>query len=255
REELAQKLGPFVDDPERAHDPRLVIPSSMRNARFLLDHDRVAAIVIAGEPPREPTVPAARDASNALACPRPLPPADDDAIGACLGGPSGPGELIEVGRDEVLLRSAAEPDRPASPIKIANVIYAVPLRNPTEGRDELVAVKRDDDASGRTWSLAVYRIEAGRAKLVAESPLYTLTAVETRWIGVDVRDVDIYLDLVSRADSIEVAGLLTARVKDRIRDVVLISPVTVTRRHGKSATGDAGTDPTDTPARTGSAKL
>src|SRR4051812_37429476 len=48
RDELVAALGPPVEDPERAHDPRLIIPSALPNLRVVLDAGRVAAIVVTG---------------------------------------------------------------------------------------------------------------------------------------------------------------------------------------------------------------
>jgi len=80
REELVSALGPPIDDTGRAHDPRLVVPSTLPNLQIVLDGDRVAAIVVtsATTPPR----PSAE-------CPRPEP--TEKAIGACM---TGAGELI-----------------------------------------------------------------------------------------------------------------------------------------------------------------
>ena len=78
RAELETALGPFAEDVDRAHDPRLVVPGGMRNARFLVERDRVSAIVITAETPRV-------DVPTGAECPRPA--STERAIGACLLGP------------------------------------------------------------------------------------------------------------------------------------------------------------------------
>ena len=81
---------------------------------------------------------------------------------------------------------------------------------------------------------------AGRRRRV----VYELTAANARWIGAELRDLELYLELTSRSDSIEVGGLLTTREGDVLRDIVVISPVLVPRRRGKPVPhepSDAGT--------------
>ncbi len=248
--ELVQALGPLVDDFDHARDPRLVVPAGLRNSRIVIEKERILAIVVTGEA----TV--ARDTSADPVCPRPA--ATESSFGICL---TGTGELVEVDRDELTIR-AADSDRAPATLRVPNIVFAAPLRNLAEGRDELVVVTRTDDAQQRTWSLIVYRYDAGRMQRVVDPvPLYQLSATQTRWIGADLRDVDLYLDLTSRPDGIEVAGLLTTRTNDKIRDVVLISPVPVARKHGKSVSTDAGdagvndVDTIDAHSGAGSAKL
>ena len=74
-----------------------------------------------------------------------------------------------------------------------------------------------------------------------------------RWIGAELRDVELYLELASK-DSIEVGGLLTTRPNGKLRDVVVISPVVIARGHGKSATSEPGDAGPDGRGSTGSAR-
>ena len=108
---------------------------------------------------------------------------------------------------------------------------------------------RTDEPQQRTWKLAAYRLDPKRwTNAVDETALYTLSSTETRWIGADLNDVDLYLELASRSDGIEVGGLLTTRTGQKIRDVVVISPVVAPRRRSKtvpSETGGPGVDTTD----------
>src|SRR5262249_1812410 len=99
------------------------------------------------------------------------------------------------------------------------------------------------------WSLSAFRLAEG--KLVPTLPptvLYQLTAATARLsIGADLKDLDLYLELASRADTIEVGGLLTTRISEKIRDIVVISTVPVSRRRTKPTTHetvDAGTSET-----------
>jgi hypothetical protein len=225
---------PLLQPLDRALDPRLAIPGALPNARLLLERDRVAAIVIlAGRGSVEPL---AQDSG----CAR--PPSTKDRIGACL---MGEGELISVEDDELVVRSP-ETDRPLSaPIRVPNLVFAAPLRNVNDGRDELVAVARASESQQRTWAIVVFRFEGRRHQVVVDPlPIYQLTATQTRWIGADLRDLELYLELASRPDGIEVGGLLTTRSDtDKIREVVALAPVTVARR--ASAGRPATPEPSD----------
>jgi hypothetical protein len=227
----------------------------------VLVDDRVTAIVVASATP----VP-----QRATDCPRPAPPerliedgerrgsgrspagtneeverrgtgspavrGTGGAIGACL---TAAGELIEVG-DDIVIRSADGERTLAPPLRLSGLVFAAPLRSAAEARDELVVVTRSDEPASRTWWLAAYRLEGARlVRVVEATPLYQLSSANARWIGADLRDVELYLELISRTDAIEVGGLLTTpgapRATTKIRDVVVIATTSVPRKRGKSA--------------------
>jgi hypothetical protein len=229
RDELVAALGPPVEDPERARDPRLIAPSALPNLRVVLGGDRVTAIVVTG---------VAAPSRQVSDCPRPA--ATVRAIGACL---TGAGELIETNGDEVVIRAADGERTLAAPPKFPGLVFAAPLRNVAEGRDELVVVTRTDEAARRSWWIAAYRLEGTRLlRTVDAAQVYQLSSANARWIGSDLHDVELYLELTSRADGIDVGGLLTTHSASRgklIADVVVISPAQVARHRGKVAAAEA----------------
>jgi hypothetical protein len=228
RDELVRALGGPVDDVTRARDPRLVVTSNLRNARFIVDGDRVAALVVA----IDNHVP--RAASDNGGCARPA--AVERWFGACL---TGSGELVDVDGDDITVRTT-EGERASPPLHIPNLVFVAPLRNEVDGHDELIAVTRNDEAQQKSWFLIGFRFDGKVFQRVVDLlPLYQLSSTQTRWIGADLKDVDLYLDLTSRADGIEVGGLLTTRVGEKIRDVVVISTAQLARRRGKYPSPDA----------------
>jgi hypothetical protein len=229
RDELIAALGAPVDDPERARDPRLVVPSGLPNLRAVVDAGKVAAIVVAAAAPTRP----ARSAGD---CSRPA--ATEQGIGACL---TGAGELVEVAGEEVAIKSGDGERTLATSPRFPGLVFAAPLRS-AEGRDDLVVITRTDEAAARSWSIAAYRLEGTRlVRTIDASQLYQLSNANARWIGTDLHDVELYLELTSRADGIEVGGLLTTRSARAkvVRDVVVIAPASVTRHRGKSAAAEA----------------
>jgi hypothetical protein len=231
RDELIAALGPPVEDLERAHDPHLIAPSALPSLRVVIGGDRVAAIVVTG---------VAAPSRQGYDCPRPA--ATERAVGACL---TGAGELIETGGsgDEIVIRSADGERTLATPPKFPGLVFAAPLRNAAEGRDELVVVTRTDEAATRSWWIAAYRLEGTRlVRTVDAAQVYQLSSANARWIGSDLHDVELYLELTSRADGIDVGGLLathSASRGKRIADVVVISPAQVARHRGKTAAVEA----------------
>ena len=234
RDEMLKLLGPVSDEADRARDPHIVVPAAQRNLRAIMDGDVAVALVLVADPGTPSAV--------ASACARPA--AIEKAFGACLDK----GELIEVDGDDVGVR-VAEGDKSIATVRISGLVFAAALENLVDGRDELVAISRTDDAQVRSWTLHVYRlVEGGRlVKAIEPVTLYQLSSSNARWIGSDLRDLDLYLELVSRPDVIEVGGLLTTRTgvqgNRKIRDVVAISPVPVPRRRGKAGEAvDAGVE-------------
>jgi hypothetical protein len=216
RYELVRALGAPVDRADRARDPHIIVPSGLRNARVVLDgDDKVAAIVVIAE---ERAADAASDG-----CAR--PPGDDKRFGACM---TPAGELVERDGDDLTFYRT-DSDKPVGHASVPGLVFVQPLRT-SDGRDEVVAISRSEDAQQRTWSLAAYGLEGGKlVKTIDQKSVYTLTAASARWIGAELRDLDLYLELASHPDSIEVGGLLTRKKGDRLRDIVVISPVPVAR--------------------------
>jgi hypothetical protein len=252
RAELERELGPFVVELDRARDPRVVVPNELRNARVIVERDRVSAIVVIDEPPRAAAAPPVTDGSAAEpVCERPA--STERAVGACLLAGTR-GELVERERDKLIIRSIPTDtgegkSRVVETLPVPNLQFVAIVRHGNE-RDELVAITRTDDPQERIWSLVAYRFEAKQiVRTVDPEPLYKVSAAQTRWIGAELQDVDLFLEVTSRPDGIEVGGLLTTRPNGKLRDVVVISPVVrerlIPRRHGKSATSetsDAGPD-------------
>jgi hypothetical protein len=229
KDDLITALGPPVDDPERAHDPRLIAPSALPNLRIVFDANRITAIVVTSSAAR------ARAVTD---CPRPAP--TERGVGACM---TAAGELIEVNGDEVAIRNADGDRTIATVPKLTGLVFAAPLRSAAEARDELVAITRSDEATTRTWWIAAYRLEGTRLiRTIDATQIYQLSSANARWIGTDLRDVELYLELTSRPDGVDVGGLLTTRSTAKgkaIADVVVIAPAQVTRRRGKPVVSEA----------------
>jgi hypothetical protein len=232
----------LAQDVETARDPRLLAPASPRGMRLVLDRDRVVAMVILGDDGAKPKV-------DGPDCARPAPV--DGRFGTCMAS----GETIEVDGEEIAVHvTDGDKDKIIAQVRVPGLVFAAPLRNAGEGRDELFAVAMQGEANQRTWTLTGFRIDGGRRVTVVETaPLYQILATETRWFGVELRDIELYLELASRPDGIEVGGLLTTRVPrvgrvgapertaDKIRDLLVISPVTIPRRRTRPITPtDAG---------------
>jgi hypothetical protein len=149
RDDIARALGDDLAAVDRARDPRVAAPANMPDARVVFDGDRALAFVIradAGDAARNPARP----------CPRPdgEPPR---RVGTCL---TGAGETIEHDGDEIIVR--ADNDRVLAKLTVSGLVFAAPLRDVAEDRDELVAIARVDDAQARTWTIAAYRLEGAR---------------------------------------------------------------------------------------------
>lgn len=225
REELTKALGAPLEELDRARDPRVVVPSNMKNMRAVMAGEQIAAIVVAAEADR-PT-PLKADAPEPP-CTRPAADATKNLFGICL---TSAGELVRA-QDEEILLFARDGEKPITSMPIPGLVYAAALRNPLDNRDDLIVITRKADAQSRTWSLVGFRLAEGKlVRTIEPNQLYQLNAGNARWIGAELESLDLYLELTSRSDSIEVGGLLTTRTADgKIRDIVVISPVPVTRR-------------------------
>ena len=230
RAELEHELGAPLVELDRARDRRVVVPSQMPELRAVLDGDRVVGLVVA---PRDT---ATKDTSDT--CVRPAVDGSDAGrtrFGACL---SGSGDVVSIDGEELAIRT--QDDKWLGALTVRDAVFAAPVRAP-DGRDELFVVTRVDEAGASTWSLAGYRLDGNRLVHVGEpTPVYHLTAANARWIGSDLKDLDLYLDITSHADVIEVGGLLTTHSGGNLRDLLVLSPVQVPRVHRKSPSAETG---------------
>ncbi len=234
REELERSLGAPLEEHERARDPRVVIPSKLDNAHVVVEDDRIAAIVLT------PAVERAKEASVEHPCTRPAGDRAKRVFGVCL---TNVGELVRAGNDELSVLGK-DAEKVVTRLPVPGLVFGAALRNPLDGRDDLVAITRSDDGQTRTWTLIAYRLIDGKLMRVIEpATLYQITSANARWVGAELENVDLLIELVSRPDAIEVGGLLTTRIADKIGDIVVISPVPVGRRRAKGPPpepGDAG---------------
>lgn len=227
--EIAE-LGAVTDELERVRDPRLVCASSLKNVKMIVDDSRIAAFVVSADTPP----PQRKDAPT---CTRPKSPIPR-TFGSCL---TATGEIVEVEDGELSIYLPDADRKPIATLRIPNIVFAGALYNPLEGRDELVAITRSDLPHLRTWTLVAYRVEAKQFVRVVDGnePIYSLSSSQARWIGAELANVDLYLEIAHRSDGIEVGGLLTSWRGEKIRDVAVISPQVVPRRGGKSSASDA----------------
>lgn len=239
RAELDKALGPPVEDPDRLRDPRIVIPSKLDNAHVVFDGDRIAAIVLT------PPVERAKDGAAAPkdACTRPAGDPTKGLFGACL---TSAGELLRATNDEIAVLGKDGEKTVGIPARVPDLVFAGSLRHHGDGRDDIVAIVETKGSDTRTWTLITYRMVDNKLLRVAEpAVLYQLTAAHARWIGSELDDLDLYLELTGKADTIEASGLLATRAGGSIEDIVVISSATVPRRRLKAAPAevpiDAGT--------------
>lgn len=159
---------------------------------------------------------------------------------ACL---SAAGEVVRVAGDDVSVRSGDGKERLIAQLKARGLVFAAPIRSGArpEDRDELAVVTKSQrpEEQERTWTVALYHLEAGRLVRVAEQVVYRLSAEGARWIGVSLDEVELYLELSSRDDLVSVGGFLLTKVAGKIRDVVSLREEQVGRRRGGEAAASA----------------
>src|SRR5262249_1584999 len=159
RDELTRALGPALEDLQRAHDPHIVVPSTLRSSRMILDGDRVVAIVL--------VAPEAASPHASSDCARPA--SQGNRFGTCLGS----GELVEGGGEEMVVRTP-DGEKQVTWWRWPNLVFAAPLRIDT--RDELIAVARTDDANVRPWSLVAFSLDKNKpVRTIEPKTLYQLS--------------------------------------------------------------------------------
>ncbi|MEZ4368662.1 MAG: hypothetical protein R2939_20665 [Kofleriaceae bacterium] len=226
-DELRAALGAPAAPVDLLADPRLGRFPGAPGVRFLVERDRVAAIVVA--PPDTSTLAPVVDTCDRTVA---EPPASGrvavrdgrpSARGACLAGR----ERVVVAGEQVVVTSADLAQR-ITAAAVPGLVFAEPARG--EGKDELVVVRGERSPAKATWWVSTWRLEGGRLSRGLEEVLYEITAASAQWIGARVAELDLALEVAVRPDALVAGGLLLARAGDRLRDVVPLVPVTVARR-------------------------
>ncbi len=248
REDLLRTVGPPADDPFLVRDPRLAA-SALRNVLAIADGPRLTAFLVTPDPVPSP-------AAAPPACTRPVVASGGDGgqgFGMCL---TPAGELVEVVGTDLTIKSA-DGTRAIATLHAPDLAFAAPLRALEDGRDDLVVVTHVDDSYQRAWSVVAYRLEGSKLVRVAGAePAFAITEQQTRWVGAPLREVDVYLQIASRVDGIEVGGVLTTDTAGVVRDVAPIIPIVLARGRGKpgsAALEGSGSASASAPVSAGSA--
>jgi hypothetical protein len=238
RRDLEAAMGPRLVDPRVARDPDLAAFASLPGARFVLDGDRVSAVLLRRRDPVDPA-PAAHGNDPAPECG--AGPRSEAALAAagvrggaprlvptCLGAG---GEVAVVGDGAVtVVAGDAERTRRIGSLDVRGVQFAAPVR--VDGRDELVVVAERTTETERVIALGLYRLEGGKLVRSAEQDVYRIAATSAGWIGARLGNLDALLEVEGRSDALYVTGALVHRQEagGAVRDVAPLEVVRIPRR-------------------------
>jgi len=249
RAEVEAALGKPLAGAQRLRDPRLEVFTKLPNTRFVIDGDKVSAVVVGLDgrprprrPPAEP-VPAAPAPPGPAPEPPPAPrcealEATPEAAGAaarlegtdvrvltaCLAPTepmlivSGDERVAAVGGESTKLRRI---DQQLAP----GLLFAGPIDIDRDGRDEVAVVARRTDGDGRSWVVDIYRLEQG--KLVPRMPrkvLYTIGQRSAELVGARLDDIDLLVELWIDGEFVRSRGLFVHRGSQAPRNVVPLRP-------------------------------
>jgi hypothetical protein len=237
RRDLETAMGPPLADPRVARDPDLAAFASLPGARFVLDGDRVSAVLLRRRDPADSTPPShGHDAADCGG--RPRPEAAMAAAGVrggtprlvptCLGAG---GEVAVVGDGAVtVIAGDGERTRRIGSLDVRGVQFAAPVR--VDGRDELVVVAERTSETERVIAVGLYRLEGGKLVRSAEQDVYRIAATSAGWIGARLGNLDALLEVEGRPDALYVTGALVHRQETggAVRDVAPLEVVRIPRR-------------------------
>lgn len=232
-EELSAALGPLADPGGR--DPHLVEFVALPETRFVVRAGEVTAAVVSA--PEEPEQP------------RPEPPCDRSAVaeheaelraasrlgeaarvtGGCFTG-GGP-EAVVTGHDRLAVVTG-EPGkrRRLAHTALPGLSFAAAVDVDGDGRDEIVAIAERRDPERLVSWVEVYRVEGSRLAQVLARPAYELTASAAGWVGANLEDTELLVEVGGGGGALVLGGLYLHREGDQIHSVVPLEPVTIPLR-------------------------
>lgn len=255
REAVTTALGAPVSEARHAGDPRLLAVGPVPGLRFVVEGDKVVAAMLTA-PNADGT-----GAGSAASPPTPTAPAcaldrSDDgtaALTAALGGDAAAidclstTEAVAAVDDDIVVITAGDKPRKLYSFHVPGLVFARATH--AGGKDEIIAVARDRDDKRAEWRVIAARWDAGRIIKTFDEDAYELTAQSAGWIGAELADLDLLLDVEARADTLVVSGVLLDRGGSAIRFAVPLEPISVTRRKrtvpeaGTAGSGDASVQP------------
>lgn len=248
RDAVIQALGRPVVDPRHAIDPRLLGVAPVPGLRFVIESDKVVAAMLTAPPsaPGETEPPAP-------VCTIDRSDEGKDALHAALGGDAAAidclstTEAVAAVDDDIVVISAGDKPRKLYSSHVAGLVFARATH--TGGKDEIIGVTRDRNDKRAEWRVFAARWDAGRIVKTVDEDVYQLTGQSAGWIGAELEDLDLVLDVEARADTLVASGVLLDRGGSAIRFAVPIEPISVTRRKrtvpeaGTAGSGDASVQP------------
>ena len=266
--QLAEALGPALADPELVLPPRIAGFASLPNVRFLLDEPggRVAAVVVRGAQELGDTV---DDAGAAPVEPRDAGTAPTVVGAACSDGGDLVGHMDEIVRAAEVTRAEVDASlrfgcfsglAPAVPEALvytadrvvavgstagsepvavrrlavhlaAGIAFAAPLDLDADGRSEVAVVKQREAQGERRVEVEILRLDGGRFVPVAAAEVYQLSERNTAWVGAQLSEIEILVELQAVAGDVVVSGLYVHHGQTGLDTVApLVSTIIEVRR-------------------------
>lgn len=253
--ELRAAMGAELDG-SQLRDPHILRFASLANARFVVERDRVVAVVVEQEDPRfdytggddddeagedgEPE-PAAASPAGGEPCPiAGLAAGAVEIVAAaqmdgrdsaeahvtygCLSANLA-AALVVAGPNMALVAGEPGKFRRLMTQHVDHLAFAGFLDTDGDGKHEVALVTDDVDAKHYRVKVEVQRIENGRFLRLAALDAYEVSAASATWIGAGLDQIEFLLELSARSDTVRIGGLYVHRGKRR--------PLTVAPLTGK----------------------
>ena len=260
--DLVEALGSF-GGPVTGRDARIVEFEKLPMARFIVEGDRVVAVVVAAASRDEPDVDAAQPGApecDALSEFR----AEVFAASRLGGATSGKGLRMAPGcfaagedgavvwadqRLTVVSGEAGKLKR-SSTVHVRGLVFAAPLDIDGDSRHELVTISERADRSARSVWIELYRVEGSRLVMTTTRRVYSLSSESAAWVGANLRESTFLIEVGAQPGAVGVGGFLFQRIGGRPRNIVPLKEVSIQvrprrRPGGPARSRDAGAKQVD----------
>jgi len=213
----------------------LLAVGALADVKFIIEADRIVAMILglSATGPESDTASMESDPA-APACAIDRSVAITPPLRSAFGGVperidcvTATEAIAAVGDDLVIVTAGDKPRRLAS-VHLPGLVFAGATH--IGGRDELLAVTTNRTAIQTTWSVVALRWEAGRLTRTFEDVAYQLTDRSAGWLGAQLGDLDLVLNLEARATVVVTSGVLLRRRGPLIGLAVPLAPVSLARR-------------------------
>lgn len=241
-QELREALGPHAAAPTVIRDPRVLSFATLPNTHFVLEDDRVIAVIVRGG--RAPDELRADSEVSASPCDDAgrFEGADADEVAEAAGLAAGArdavqrapacfgdarAQLLVTGGEQIAVVGGEPGDlRGRATIDLPGLVYAAPLDVTGDGRHEIAAVASRSQGTDLEIEISILELRDRELSIADRHVAYRLSPRWATWVGAKLANIELLIELEAGDGALAIGGLYVDRDGRETRHIAPMQPRT-----------------------------